>query len=65
MLAVPRVVEVVVSVNVTVPDAVPPETAAVRITACPQMDGLVLDVSAVVVAACCTTCVTALDVVGG
>ena len=59
---VPRVA--VPSLNVTVPVGVPvPEvTVAVNVTDCPNVLGFADDVSAVVVHAALTVCVTAVDV---
>ena len=57
---VPRVVAP--SLNVTVPVAVLGVTVAVNVTDCPNVEGLVPDVTAVVLAATPTVCVSGVDV---
>ena len=64
---VPVPIGVAPSLNVTVPVGVPApgkvaDTEAVKVTDCPSLDGLLLEVTAVVVAAWLTVCDSAVDV---
>ena len=50
------------SLKVTVPVAAPGVTVAVNVTACPNVEGFVPDVTVVVLAASPTTCVNTAEV---
>ena len=61
-LRVPLPSAVAPSKNVTVPVAADGETVAVKVTICPEVDGLRLDVAVVVVPALFTVCDRAAEV---